>query len=66
METDEAKADFAKGVAATLDGVDESDIRNIVVTEVFTERRLKELDPDLYLGGWLSLWMCVCMCVCGV
>ena len=47
METDAAKADFAKGVASTLNGVDESDIKNIVVTEIFVERRLKELEPDL-------------------
>ena len=52
METGKAKADFAKSVASTLDGVDENDIKNIVVTEVFTERRLTELDPDLDLGGW--------------
>ena len=52
METGKAKADFAKSVASTLDGVDENDIKNIVVTEVFTERRLAELDPDLDLGGW--------------
>ena len=39
METDTAKADFAKGVASKITGVDESDVKNIVVTEIFTQRR---------------------------
>ena len=39
METDAAKADFAEGVASNINGVSASDIKNIVVTEIFTDRR---------------------------
>ena len=42
METDAAKADFAEGVASRINGVSASDIKNIVVTEIFTTRRLEE------------------------
>ena len=39
METDQAKKDFANSVASRLDGVKPGDIKNIVVTELFTSRR---------------------------
>ena len=39
METDVAKADFAEGVASNINGVSASEIKNIVVTEIFTDRR---------------------------
>ena len=42
METNAAKADFAEGVASKINGVEESDIKNIVVTEIFTQRCVSE------------------------
>ena len=42
METDAAKADFAEGVASKINGVSASDIKIIVVTEIFTTRRLED------------------------
>ena len=51
METDTAKADFAEGVASTITGVDKSDIKSIVVTEMYTRRCTPETQLQFQTQG---------------